>query len=218
MGLAHAPQRARSRRRTQAGCAAFLLAAGITAPLVSGCARVPVAGSAAEARARLLARGAPGGISMRGVGSVTLRRPGERRAGARARWAAEGESVAVAGYLGPARVLDASLRGDSIYVALRHYGLGVLGPLRPDEGISGPLLRFVATPWDWSAPWIRAALMRASVERAGEGWIFRGGLSLDDSLAAPGGDPAQGRPPERYRFTVELTSKGAPSRCTLRRE
>ncbi|MBI4364128.1 MAG: hypothetical protein HY568_01735, partial [Candidatus Latescibacteria bacterium] len=71
---------------------------------------------------------------------------------------------------------------------------------------------------DWSAPWIRAALMRASVEPAGEGWIVRGGLSLDDFLAAPGGDPAQGRPPERYRFTVELTSKGAPSRCTLRRE
>lgn len=227
--LGHAAQVARSRLRTQAGCVPALraagvaagLAAGIAATLAAGCARVPVAGSGVEARARLLAAHASDSQPTRGVGSVSLRRPGQRRGGARARWAADSESVAVVGYLGPARVFDAALKGDSLYLALRHDELGVAGPLRADEGFSGQLLRFVATPWDLSAPWVRAALERSAVEPSGKGWVCRGTLSPDDravGVDGADGDPTPEAAGERYRFALEVTSKGAPSRCTLRRE
>ena len=43
-------------------------------------------------------------------------------------------------YVGPARVLDAALQGDSLFLVIRRYGTGVSGTLSGEEGIDGRLL------------------------------------------------------------------------------
>jgi len=52
----------------------------------------------------------------------------------------------VVGYVGPARALDASLRGTSLFLVIRRYGTGVSGRRTGEEGVSWKLLRFLATP------------------------------------------------------------------------
>lgn len=131
--------------------------------------------------------------ATRGVGSISVRRGEEGRGGARARWGSNAEILSVAAYVGPARVLDGSLRGDSLFLVIRRYGLGVNGTLRGEEGIDGRVLRFAATPWDFSSPWVRRALERAAVRASGQGWKLEGALGE-----------------ENYRFALELSERGEP--------
>jgi hypothetical protein len=115
--------------------------------------------------------------------------------------------------VGPARVLDASLRGDSLFLVLRRSGIGVTGALSGEEGIDGRLLRFIGTPWDWSADWVRRALERASVGESGDGWRLEG--SLDAQRRDPAADA--GGPSGAYRFRFELSPRGEPRSLSLRR-
>jgi hypothetical protein len=118
------------------------------------------------------------------------------------------------GYVGPARVLDASLQGDSLFLVIRRYGTGVSGTLSGEEGIDGRLLRFVGTPWDFSAAWVRRALERAAVRESGVGWRLEGslGAARQDRASDPG-DPGRA-----YRFTFELSPRGEPRSLSIRRE
>jgi len=178
---------------------ALLLGASALVALHGGCARIPKASSGTAARDRFLAVYAAPHGATRGVGGISVRRGSEGRGGARTRWGADAESVAVVGYVGPARVLDASLQGDSLFLVIRRYGTGVAGTLSGEEGIDGRLLRFVATPWDFSAPWVRRALERASVRESGDGWELMGSLGA-------------------YRFTLQLSPRGEPRSISIRRE
>jgi hypothetical protein len=108
----------------------------------------------------------------------------------------------VAGYVGPARVLDGSLRGDSLLVVLRRYGLGVAGALSTGRGVDGRTLRFAATPWDFSEPRVRRALERAAVTATGEGWKLEGILGAGDL----------------YRFALGLSERGEPRTLTIRKD
>jgi len=134
-----------------------------------------------------------------------MRRGSEGRGGARVRWGAAAESIAVVGYVGPARVLDAFLQGDSLFLVIRRSGSGVAGALSGEEGIDGRLLRFVATPWDFSPAGVRGAVERATVRESGGGW------RLDGSLAAESREDA-------YRFALELSPRGEPRALSIRRE
>jgi len=151
----------------------------------------------------------------RGVGSISIRRGEEGRGNARARWGANAESLAVIGYVGPARVLDGALKGDSLYLVIRRYGMGVSGMLRGEEGMDGRVLRFVATPWDFSPDWVRRAIERAALHASDHGWRLEGSLGVDGS----GGSMAAGgpRPREEYHFVFELSGRGEPVRLLLRR-
>ena len=113
------------------------------------------------------------------------------------------------GYVGPSRALDASLRGDSLYIIVRRYGTGVAGSLRGEEGIESPLLRFIATPWDMSPDWVHAALERAELQESGKGWLMLGALDP--------GRPVRGYSDEDYRFTLEVNAGADPVKLTLRR-
>src|SRR6185503_11084006 len=128
-----------------------------------------------------------------------IRRGSEGRGGARARWGANAESLAVVAYVGPARVLDASLQGDALFLVIRRYGMGVTGTLDGEEGIDGRILRFAATPWDFGTPRVRRALERAAVSASGEGWKLEGAM-------------------ESYRFAMELTERGEPRSLAIRRD
>jgi hypothetical protein len=99
-------------------------------------------------------------------------------------------------------VLDGSLRGDSLLLVIRRYGMGVSGALSGREGLDGPILRFAATPWDFSAPRIRRALERAAVTATGEGWKLEGLLGAGD-LAGDSHRPY-------YRFALTLSERGEP--------
>jgi hypothetical protein len=167
--------------------------------LHAGCARVPKASSGTAARDRFLAVYAAPHGAARGVGSISVRKGSEGRGGARARWGADAESLAVVAYVGPARVLDAALQGDSLFLVIRRYGTGVSGTLSGEEGIDGRLLRFVGTPWDFSAAWVRRALEHAAVRESGDGWRLEGSL-------------------DAYRFTLELTPRGEARSLSIRRE
>jgi hypothetical protein len=99
-------------------------------------------------------------------------------------------------------VLDGSLRGDSLLLVLRRYGMGVTGTLSGADGVDGRTLRFAATPWDFSAPPERRALERSSVTASGEGWKLTGILGAGDMI---GGSH---RP--YYRFALVLSERGEP--------
>ena len=139
--------------------------------------------------------------ATRGVGSISIRRGEEGRGGARARWGSNAESLAVVGYVGPARVLDGSLRSDSLLLVIRRYGLGVNGRLRAEEGIDGRILRFAATPWDFSSAWVRRALERAAVRASGPGWKLEGILGQGD-----------------LRFALDLSERGEPRSLVIRHD
>jgi len=162
---------------------------------------VPKVETGTAARDRFLSVYAAPHSATRGVGSISIRRGKEGRGGARARWGASAESLAVVGYVGPARVLDASLRGDALFLVIRRYGMGVEGTLSGEEGIDGRVLRFAATPWDFSGPWARRALERAAVHPATDGWKLDGDL----------GQGAGG-----YRFSLGLSSRGEPQSLSIR--
>ena len=202
--IRHGAQRAWFRVLAQAACASVLI--------VAGCAGVPKLRSGEEAKARFLAAYAAPDGPVRGVASVSLSRPGERRGGARVRWASSGDSLALIGYVGPSRVLDAALLRDSLYVGLRPWRTAVSGPVSGQEGLDARLLRFAVEPWDFGAAWLRGEVERAAFEPSAEGWICRGAFPV---AATPGADPAANVP---FRFALEVTSKGEPGRFTFRRE
>ena len=205
----HAAQRARFVRGAQAASRFASCAALAAALLLAGCARVPKSSSGTAARDRLLASyGAVPGPT-RGVGSISVRRAESGRGRARVRWAQNAESLAVVGYVGPSRALDASLRGDSLYIVIRRYGTGVAGSLRGEEGIESPVLRFIATPWDLSPGWVHAALERAEIQESGRGWLMLGALDLRGRLRA--------HSDAEYRFTLEVNGSADPVKLTLRR-
>ncbi len=192
-GSRHGAQIARRPWVAQAVCALMLL---------GGCARAPVAPSGAEARARFLDAFAPADTATRGAGMLSVKRGKRGRAGLNTRWASSAESVVVVAYVGPVRTLDATVLGDSVYVAIRPYDLGLAGPIPSDEGLAARGLRFLVRPWDFSAPWIRDALERADVQPAEEGWRVAG--TLEGPLGA-------------HPFTLELNRKSEPALLRIQR-
>jgi hypothetical protein len=117
---------------------------------------------------------------MRGAGVLAARKAGKGRGSMRVRWAAVADSVAVVGYSGPVHALDAVFLGDSVYAALRPYDLGFAGTVPDGEGIGAPGLRFLAEPWSFGAPWIRAGIDRSRIEPHDRGWRMIGTLEGAD--------------------------------------
>lgn len=216
-GPFHGPEGARRARIAQANCghaplAPFapprrrlflttLVTAATAAILLAGCARVPVSGSGAEARTRLLADRAAVGGPIRGVGDVEADIAG-RGGSFEARWGSAGESLVVIGYSGPIRVLDATLLRDSIFVAIRPKDLGVAGLVRPESGFGADGLRFLLRPWDFGPPWIRDALERAAADPIEGGWRLRGSGETEAGAVT---------------FALDITSRGEPRRLELAR-
>jgi len=123
------------------------------------------------------------------------------------RWAANAESLVLFGYVGPARALNASLLEDSLFVVIPRFDLGVSGSLRDEGGeVGARLLRFLATPWDFSAPWTRSAVEHASVEETGRGWLLAGAFGRLE------------QPRQELLFTLEIGPSGEPIRLALRKE
>jgi len=176
----------------------------------AGCARVPKVGTGTAARDRFLTVYASPHGATRGAGSIAIRRGSAGRGGARARWGANAESLAVVAYVGPARVLDASLQGDALFLVIRRYGMGVTGTLDREEGLDGRILRFAATPWDFSVPRARRALERATVNPSGDGWKLEGLFGVGDMI----GGSFRGY----YRFALDLTERGEPRSLSIRRD
>lgn len=175
-------------------CAALLLAAG--------CARVPAVASGADARARFLDTYARGEPASRGAGALSARRGTKRQGTLDLRWASAAESVVVVGFAGPVRALDATLLGESVYVALRPMDLGVAGILPRNEGLGARGLRFLARPWDFSSAWIHGALERTSVEPIEKGWRLSGTIDSDSGT---------------HPYALDLDAKGDPRRLRIGR-
>ena len=125
------------------------------------------------------------------------------RAGMNTRWASVADSVAIVAYVGPVRALDAVLLGDSIFVALRPYALGLQGAVPADEGLGARGVRFLARPWDFSAPWVREAVERARVEPIEEGWRLSG--RFEDARVA-------------HEFQLDLNGKSEPTRLRIQHD
>lgn len=185
-GVNHRAQTARREPLAQVLCALLLMA---------GCARIPAASSAAEARARFVESFAGTDISTRGAGMISIKRSSKNSGSINTRWGAVGESLVIVGYAGPVRTLDATILGDSVYIAVRPYDLGLAGLIPADEGLGAHGLRFLARPWEFDSPWIHDALGRAGVEPAGAGWRLIGRL---DGAGGP------------HTFVLELNAKSEP--------
>lgn len=156
-------------------------------------------GSGAKARAHFLAAFARVEPASRGVGALSLRHGETREGTLDVRWASDAESIVVVGYVGPVRALDATLLGDSLFVALRPMELGLAGPVLAEEGLGPQGLRFLARPWDFSPPWIRSAVEHGTVEPWGDGWRVAGVLVGESAIP----------------FGLELSAKGEPSRLRI---
>jgi len=81
--------------------------------------------------------------------------------------------------VGPVRGLAASLRGDSLAIALRRSDLFVTGAIRDRDGADARLLRFLVEPWRLRTGWAREALARARVEPCEEGYCLTGAPETD---------------------------------------
>ena len=114
------------------------------------------------------------------------------------------------GYVGPARVMNGSLQGDSLLLVFRRFDLGVKGTLDGREGVAGRVLRFAATPWDFSATWARRAVERAEMHPTGDGWKLDGVMNQ--------GTMRQGSHEPYYRFSLELSAGGEPKRLAIGRD
>jgi hypothetical protein len=130
---------------------------------------------------------------------LAVQSAGKGREGMNTRWAAVRESLAVVAYAGPIRTLDATILGDSVFIAIRPYDLGLTGRVSAGEGLGPDGLRFLARPWVFGVPRVRQAIERAAVEPSGEGWRLAGAFA-----GAEGSHP----------FTLELSGKAEPK--TLR--
>ena len=146
-------------------------------------------------RARFIDTFARPDTATRGAGMLGVRHGRKGREAMNTRWAAVRESLAVVAYAGPIRTIDATILGDSVYLAIRPYELGLAGPVPAGEGLGPRGLRFLARPWAFGAPWVREAIERAAVEPSGEGWRLAGALGGADGPHA---------------FTLELSAGGEP--------
>ncbi len=185
-GRAHRGTMARLVGAAQAICVSLLAA---------GCAHGPALTSGAEARSRFLDQFARADTATRGAGMLAVRQDGKGRDGLNTSWAAVRESLAVVAYAGPIRTLDAMILGDSVYLAIRPYELGLAGPVPANAGLGPRGLLFLARPWTFGAPWVRDAIVRAAVDPDREGWRLTGTFD--------GGD----RP---HEFALTLSGKGEP--------
>jgi len=127
---------------------------------------------------------------------LAVRHGGKGREGMNTRWAAVRESLAVVAYAGPIRTLDATILGDSVYVAIRPYDLGLSGRVAPGDGLGPDGLRFLARPWAFGAPRVREAIERAAVEPSGKGWRLAGAFDGDKGT---------------HPFALELSAKAEPT-------
>ena len=134
---------------------------------------------------------------------LSVRSGKEGRAGLNTRWAFRAESVVVVAYVGPVRALDATVLGESVYVALRTYDVGLAGPVREEDGLGPRGLRFITRPWDFGADWIRHAIERAEIEAIESGWRLTGALESAGGL----------RP-----FRLDLNRKLEPAALLIQRE
>ena len=169
--------------------------------LAAGCARIPVAASGAEARARLLDAHAHATPPTRGVGEVRGN-VGGRGGSFRAYWGRAADSLVVVGYAGPVRALEAAMLGDSAYVALRPEEICVTGDVRAPDRLSADGVRFLLRPWDFSAPWMRESLERAAIEPRDRGWRLR--------ARAPGP-----REEDDISVVLDLDKRGEPRELSL---
>jgi ribosomal protein L24E len=152
-------------------------------------------------RARFLEAFAQADTATRGAGMLAVHQDGKGRGGLNTRWAAVRESLAVVAYAGPIRTLDATILGDSVYIAIRPYDLGLAGRILSGVGLGPDGLRFLARPWAFGAPRVREAIERAAVEASGEGWRLAGAF-----------DGAEGKHP----FTLELSAGAEPRSLRIR--
>jgi hypothetical protein len=134
---------------------------------------------------------------------LSVRSGSEGRAGLNTRWASRAESVVVVAYVGPVRALDATVLGESVYVALRTYDVGLAGPVREEDGLGPRGLRFLTRPWDFSADWIRQAIERAEIEAVEKGWRLTGTF-----------EGAGGRRP----FRLDVNRRLEPAALLIQRE
>lgn len=169
---------------------------------VAGCAHAPPVSSGAEARGRFLESFARGDSPTRGAGMLSIERGKSGRKGLNTSWAAVAESLVMAAYVGPIRTLDGSILGDSLYLAMRPYDLGLAGVIPPEEGLGARGLLFLARPWAFGAPWIREALEHASVTPGPDGWRLAGTL---ENVGAS------------QPFVLELSRKSDPQRLRVGR-
>lgn len=126
---------------------------------------------------------------------------GKGREGLNTSWAAVRESLAVVAYAGPIRTLDGMILGDSVYLAIRPYQLGLAGSVPPSAGLGPRGLLFLARPWTFGTAWVRDAIERARVEPDREGWRLAGTFQSAD------------RP---HEFTLILSAKGEPKSLRVR--
>ncbi len=174
----HGRQGDRSRAPVQA--IYVVLATGALA-LAAGCAHAPAPVGGAEMRSRLLGRADAAGAPARGQGVISLVREGRRAGSADIRWVSVAESIAVIASVGPMRVMQGSLRGDSVAMALRHSDLGVTGALEPAGFGDAKIARFLLEPWRFGGPAMRDPILRAAIEQVEKGYRLHGRLVPGDS-------------------------------------
>ena len=154
-------------------------------------------------RDRFLAAYAVKEPATRGAGMLSVRAGAYSRAGMNTRWASVRDSVAIVAYVGPVRALDAVLLGDSVFVALRPYALGLTGAVPEGEGLGARGLRFLARPWDFSPPWVRDAIERARMEPIEGGWRLTG--RFEEGKAS-------------HEFVLDLNGKSEPQRLRIQHD
>ena len=159
----------------------------------AGCAHAPVGESDAKARARFLETYAAVESGTRGAGTLTYRRGDVGRSGLNASWGSAAESVAAVVYAGPVRAADATILGDSIYLALRPYGVALGGRIPKEEGLGASGARFLVRPWDFGE--VRSSLEHAAAEPIQDGWRLTGEFR---------------RPEGVHRFVLELDRHSDP--------
>ena len=191
-GRLHYQDFARRAGAAQAICALLLAA---------GCAHGPAPSTGGEVRARFLETFARADTATRGAGMLAVHHDGKGREGLNTRWAAVRESLAVVAYAGPIRTLDATILGDSVYLAIPAYDLALTGRVPSGDGLGPQGLRFLARPWAFGAPLVRGAIERAAVEPSGEGWRLAGAF-----------EGAEGTQP----FILELSRRAEPRTLRIR--
>ena len=144
----------------------------VSLALVLGCAHTPVTSSGSEARDRFLATYAGEEVGTRGVGTVDYHRGDLGRSGLRARWVSAADSVSAVVYAGPVRTADASILGDSVYLALRPYQVALGGKIPASEGLGASGARFLVRPWSFAS--VRSSLESAATEPIRDGWRLTG--------------------------------------------
>jgi len=144
----------------------------VSLTIAVGCAHTPPASSGIEARDRFLAVYASEEEGTRGSGTVDYHRGDLGRSGLRARWISAADSVSAVVYAGPVRTADASILGDSVYLALRPYQVALGGKIPASEGLGAAGARFLVRPWSFAG--VRSSIESAVTEPIHDGWRLTG--------------------------------------------